>query len=156
MCFALLLSLLTSFIMLSTTVEVDNSFKAYMDYRTLNSVGSEQLRLQEMAWTDTEGFRRMGANRYMVALGSYYTGDRCGKLFIVEFEDGTKIKCITGDVKADVHTDESNRYTLVSDDIGCIVEFIVDVNEISDEILKSGDCSSKFPGKVAAIYQEVQ
>lgn len=152
----MLVLLLTMLSIISADVDIgrDNSFKAYMDYRTLTAEGTEQSRLQEAAWTDTEGFRRFGANRYMIALGTYY-GETCGKGFIVEFEDGTQIKCITGDIKADEHTDQTNRYREVNQDLGCIVEFIVDTEQLDQQITKLGDCSVKFPGKISKIYKEI-
>ena len=148
------MALLVALSILSAEVDIgrDNSFKAYMDYRTLTAVGTEQVRLQKSAWTDTDGYRRFGANRYMIALGTYYA-DRAGELCTVVFEDGTSIKCIVGDIKADEHTDATNRYRKVNEAKGCIVEFIVDADAICHETKMLGDCSVKFPGKVAAIVK---
>ena len=153
MLFALLLTVLS---IISADVDIgrDNSFKAYMDYRTITSEGTEQYRLQEVAWTDLHGFRRFGANRYMVALGTYYTQGKAGGRFVVTFDTGEFIKCVAGDVKADEHTDESNRFREVNEDLGCIVEFIVDTDELDDITKELGDCSTMFPGKVVSIVEE--
>ena len=149
----LILSMLASLVISSTDIGIDNSFKAYMDYRTITDTNSLQYQLQEEAWTDENGFRRYD-DRYMIALGSFYTGDTCGRLFKVILDDGTIIDCITGDVKADIHTDDTNRFCHVNNELGCIVEFIVDTNNLLDEIKISGDCDKFFAGQIIGIFEE--
>lgn len=148
------LSTIFSLIMLSTDIGIDNSFKAYMDYRYITSPNSIQYELQQNAWTDNNGFRRCGNNRYMVALGTYYTGYSCGKEFKIILQDDTVIDCITGDVKADIHTDDTNRYTLINSELACIVEFIVDTDSLINGCKNSGDCSYLFPGQIKQIVRE--
>ena len=46
------------------------AFKSYTDYRCL-SRSSAQWKLQEQAYTDENGLRKIG-DAYLVALGSYY------------------------------------------------------------------------------------
>ena len=44
-------------------------FKAYMDYRTITDTASRQYQLQQSAWTDDQGLRRLGED-YLVAMGT--------------------------------------------------------------------------------------
>lgn len=124
-----------------------------MDYRTLTDTSSIQYQMQQEAYTDEEGFRRHKDGSYMVALGTYYADGCCGKSYKIFFNSGSSIECVSGDIKADEHTDETNRFREVNSELGCIVEFIVDTDLISDDIKISGDCSSRFPGQIVAIVE---
>jgi hypothetical protein len=115
---------------------VSGAKKTYMDFRTITRSGSAQLVLQQRAWTDEEGFRRVG-DFYMVAMGTFYAQD-IGQTYIVAFADGTQIKVIVGDVKDDRHTDSNNQYHSVD---GSIVEFIIDKKIMSEKVIQTGDCS---------------
>ena len=118
--------------------EVSGAKKTYMDYQSISRKGSMQLLLQETrAYTDAQGFRKVG-EFYLVAMGTYYVKE-IGDTFEVSFADGQTIKVMAGDVKADCHTDKTNRYHL-SD--GSVVEFIIDKTQTDKSILRSGDCSS--------------
>ena len=147
------LSIFSALFILSCDIGMDNSFKAYMDYRYLTNQSSIQYQMQQEAWTDHEGFRRLG-DKYMVALGSYYTDYICGEPFIIVFEDNTFIQCVIGDMKADIHTDSTNRYQTVNSELGSIVEFIVDTDTLLEEIIISGDCNYRFPGQIKYIVRE--
>lgn len=116
--------------------ETATSFKTWMSYRAITSKSSIQWQLQQDAWTDTDGFRRYGKEGYyMVALGTYYA-EQCGKVFDITFEEGTTIRCIVGDTKADQHTDELHQHHN-----GNVVEFIVDGKAISNTCKRMGDMS---------------
>ena len=116
--------------------EVGGEKKTYMDFRSITRAGSAQLALQERAYTDNEGFRRIN-DFYMVALGTYYAQE-IGQTYIIAFEDGSEIRAIVGDVKADEHTDSMNQYHLRD---GSIVEFIIDKKIMSYKVIQTGDCS---------------
>lgn len=129
------------------------SFKSWMDYRTITAKNSLQYKLQQSAITDSNGFRRYlsddGNYYYMIALGTYYTGYQCGKLFRITLDNGESFEAITGDVKADIHTDANNQHRN-----GNVVEFIVDTRTISDDCSVMGDMSyagEHFKGKIAKI-----
>lgn len=115
---------------------VSGAKKTYMDFRTITRSGSAQLALQQRAWTDSQGFRRVG-DYYMVALGTFYAQE-IGQTYIITFEDGSEIRTIVGDVKADEHTDSNNQYHLRD---GSIVEFIIDKSVMSYKVIQTGDCS---------------
>lgn len=114
--------------------DYDTSFKAYMDYRTITDNTSVQYKIQQSAWTDNDGFRRVN-NDYIVAMGTYYTSN-CGERFKITFDDDNEITVMIGDIKANENTDYTNQYSPVYDNDGDfisanVIEFIVDVNEIS-------------------------
>lgn len=115
---------------------VSGEKKTFMDFRSITRAGSAQLALQERAYTDSQGFRRV-ADYYMVALGTYYV-ESIGDTYIITFADGSEIRAIVGDVKDDRHTDSNNQYHLKD---GSIVEFIIDKKIMSYKVLQSGDCS---------------
>lgn len=122
-------------------------FKAYMDYHTITNKRSMQYQLQQDAYTDGLGFRRYG-DYYMVALGTYYA-DSCGKTFDITFESGTTIQAITGDIKADQHTDAKNQHRN-----GNVVEFIVDTDAMPSLARRIGDISyadPAFEGNIVSI-----
>lgn len=131
-----------------------NGFKAYMDYRTITDKTSTQWQMQQAATTDENGLR-VYEGRYLIAIGTYYA-DSCGKKLDVELDSGEVIPCIVGDIRQDIHTDELNQYTPVCDGKACIVEFIVDVQNIPKKARLMGDISyCGFFGNITAIREEV-
>lgn len=113
----------------------DTSFKAYMDYRCITDDTTKQWEIQQNAWTDNDGFRRIG-NDYIVAMGTYYA-EECGERFRITFESGSEITVTVGDIKQDIHTDYLNQYTPVYDENGIffsgnVLEFIVDTDVLSE------------------------
>ena len=109
----------------------NTEFKTYMDYRCITDKTSAQYELQQFAWTDEDGFRRIG-NDYIVAIGTYYT-EECGERFRITFESGSEITVTVGDIKQDIHTDYLNQYTPIYDENGIffsgnVLEFIVDID----------------------------
>lgn len=129
--------------------EADGKFKTYMDYRRITDKTSKQWKLQEQAWTEGRGFRKIGEH-FLVAVGTFYA-DEVGKELLIEFEDGQQIKAIVGDIKQDRHTDPTNRYVPIN---GNIVEFIVDVEKLDPEVIRRGDVSwLGLNGKITSIWE---
>lgn len=125
-------------------------FKTYMDYRTITNKNSNQYKLQQDCWTDSDGLRRYD-DLYVVALGTYYSSV-VGDKFIIELSSGTILNVVVGDIKDDRHTDKTNRYIPLN---GNIVEFIVDVNVMDELSKKMGDVSYvegvNLKGKIVGI-----
>jgi len=129
--------------------EADGRFKTYMDYRKITNKNSKQWKLQEQAWTEGRGFRKIGEH-FLVAVGTFYA-DEVGKELLIEFEDGERIKTIVGDIKQDKHTDPMNQYVPIN---GNIVEFIVDVEKLDPEVIRRGDVSwLGLNGKIKSIWE---
>ncbi len=129
--------------------QVNSAQKTYMSYKAITNQSSKQWKLQQEAITDEYGFRRY-EGCYMVALGTYYTGQECGKKFKITLDTGVSFNVITGDVKSDKHTDELHQHRN-----GNIVEFIVDTNNIPSKCKTTGDMSyandNMFQGKISKI-----
>ena len=129
--------------------EADGKFKTYMDYRKITNKNSKQWKLQEQAWTEGRGFRKID-EYFLVAVGTFYAKE-VGKELLIEFEDGQQIKAIVGDIKQDKHTDPTNRYVPVN---GNIVEFIVDAEKLDPEVIRRGDVSwLGLNGKIKSIWE---
>lgn len=135
---------------------LDTSFKTYMDYRCITDTDSMQYKLQQNAWTDEDGLRRLG-EAYMVAMGTYYA-DECGKTFEITFDTGEKILVVVGDIKTDCHTDKTNRYSPVYDNNGNfisanVLEFIVDTDVLSRHTKRLGtvEYCGNLQGNIVSI-----
>lgn len=109
----------------------NTEFKTYMDYRCITDKTSAQYELQQFAWTDEDGFRRIGDD-YIVAMGTYYAKN-VGDRFKITLDTDNEITVIIGDIKQDIHTDYFNQYTPIYDENGIffsgnVLEFIVDTD----------------------------
>ena len=109
----------------------NSEFKTYMDYRCITDKTSAQYELQQFAWTDEDGFRRIGDD-YIVAMGTYYA-ENVGDRFRITLDTDNEITVIIGDIKQDIHTDYFNQYTPIYDENGIffsgnVLEFIVDTD----------------------------
>lgn len=135
--------------MYSLPTETTGSFKSFMDYRTITNKSSEQWRLQQDAVTDQQGLR-MYRGRYLVAVGTHYSS-YCGKELDVTLDTGKLIRVVVGDVKQDIHTDETHRYVPTN---GNIIEFIVDTSKLDSLTRAMGDISyTGFAGSVISIVE---
>ncbi len=113
----------------------DNSFKSYMDYRTITDTTSKQYELQSQADTNWCGMRMID-EKYCIAVGSYYS-TTVGQAVDIIMQNGNVIHCIVADLKQDIHTDVTNR----QNPNGSVVEFLVDTDMLHRSIQKMGDIS---------------
>lgn len=129
----------------------DTSFKSYMSYKCITNKASKQYKLQQDAWTDKNGLRRYNSY-YMVALGSFYA-DNVGDMVRITLDNGASFVAIVGDLKADCHTDSTNRYYPMRNGCKNVVEFIVDTSELDSSVRRSGDISTLnyFKGNISSI-----
>jgi hypothetical protein len=118
-----------------------NTFKSYMDYRTITATRTKQWRLQQQATTDEQGFRKIGG-RYLVAVSKTY--GKAGDWIVIILDGERQIDAIIGDIKSG---------TTCTHPDGSMLEFIVDVSQLSTSVRRSGNVNSVFPGSVTAIYQ---
>lgn len=112
------------------------SFKSYMSYKAISKKNSPQYKLQQLAYTDLQGFRQF-EGRYCVAVGTG-VGASVGQFIDVVLANGTHIPCVVGDMKANIHTDPTNMFGAN----GCCCEFIIDKTTLVSAVKTSGDCSS--------------
>lgn len=126
-------------------------FKAYMDYRTITDTSSVQYELQQSAWTDEHGLRRMGED-YLVAMGTGWLEEGCGERFVVTLENGETFTVMVGDVKADCDTDPTRRYRSCGGGAN-VLEFIVDTWYMTSEARTAGSVSvyAELEGNIAEI-----
>lgn len=124
-------------------------FKTYMDYRTITRRDSAQYQLQQLAWTDADGFRRY-EQYYLIALGTGF-GSTIGQTYEITLSGGRVFLGMLGDVKADEHTDKSNRFIEMN---GNIVEFIIDRKKMDADVLTGGDVSPLgFEGAIIRVLE---
>jgi hypothetical protein len=126
-----------------------NGMKTFMSYTAITDKTSNQYALQQIAYTDEMGFRKIN-NRYCVAIGTAFEAP-VGQIFNVELDNGEIIPCIVGDIKDDRDTDASNVFTSQ----GCCLEFIVDIPRLDGIIKTLGDCSSKCDEWNSPCFQYV-
>lgn len=130
------------------TTPAKNSFKSYMSYRAVSS-SSAQGKLQAKAKTDKETGIRKVDGRYCIALGSYYCSKIGTKIDLV-MANGSIVKCILADQKANRDTDAKNQKT--SD--GSIAEFLVDMDELPSRVKTMGNVSyaaKELKGNISKI-----
>lgn len=133
---------------ISKYVPSNNSFKSYMSYKAITMKSSPQYKLQQTAYTDMYGLR-MADGRYCIALGTYYTSTIGTKVDVV-MANGSILKCIVGDLKANRHTDSQN----IRAQDGSVVEFIIDKNSLHPMARRMGNISyaaEKFSGEIIEI-----
>lgn len=123
------------------------TFKSYTDYRCL-SRSSPQWRLQEQAYTDENGLRKIG-NAYLVAMGSYY-GTALGTKYIVTLSNGNSFTVMLCDGKADRHTDANNQVCLAN---GSVIEFYVEADKMPSIVRQLGSVGAleQFSGSIISI-----
>ena len=131
----------------------NNGFKTYMDYRMITDTSSKQWEMQQSAYTDENGLRKID-DYYCVALGSGIS-DKLGNKFKITFESGETIKVIAADQKADRHTDSTNTYIDLGNGRINIVEFIVHTEKMPSIVKTMGDVShmpgDKFYGNIVEM-----
>ena len=139
--------------------EVDESYESleipygqtdcflYMDYRAITDTSSKQWELQQSAWTDSQGFRRIGDD-YCVALGTFYgqVGDR----FRVTTDKGNVYSVTMADAKG---YDSNGWYHVAGNGKINLVEFIVATEYLPSEVTLYGDCGvlDNIGGNVVSI-----
>lgn len=134
----------------------DTWFKSYISYKAITNTNSDQYKIQQSAWTDENGLRRYGDD-YIVAVGTYYA-DACYTRFKVKLDSGSEIIVMVGDIKQDVHTDDKNQYSTVTDSNGQfisanVLEFIVDTSTLNKKAKNLGSvhCIDGLEGNIISI-----
>lgn len=136
--------------------DYDTSFKSYMSYKCITNKSSNQYKLQQKAYTDNMGLRKVD-DYYLVAMGTYYS-DNIGDRFRITLEGDKTFDVMIGDVKADIHTDKNNMYSPVYNSDGSfksanVIEFIIDTKSVDRKVKLMGDVSAydEFAGNIVKI-----
>ena len=147
-----------------------SSFQPYMGYQAITNKSSDAYKVvnDEKCYTDDQGFRRYettdeqfsidGADDYVIALGTYYKDKgMVGNRYLIVTSNGM-YTAITGDEKADVHTDDMNMFTMHDGGTKAgMIEWIVDTNYLNEDIQKAGTVTVGGPdeicGEILHIYE---
>ena len=126
---------------------INTNFKSYTNY-TLLSKRSIQWKLQERAYTDENGLRKIG-NYYLAAMGSYYS-TTIGDKFRLTTDTGAVFDIILCDAKSDLHTDSRHMYTVFNK---CMVEFYVDTTKLNSYAKRMGSLGvlPQFSGSIVKV-----
>lgn len=132
----------------SVPADVNTNFKTYYHYQMITDKTSRQWELQQQAYTDDQGFRRVGED-YCVALGTYY-GTDIGDRYEITLENGNSFTAVLADMKQDRHTDDTNRYVPHN---GNVIEFLIDIHKVDNMVKLMGSVSvvEGFEGNVVGI-----
>lgn len=145
-----------------------SSFQPYMDYRCITNTSSPAYAVShsQMAYTDEYGMRRYrttedqftinGNDDYVIALGTYYKEKgTAGSRYLIVTTTGM-YTAITGDEKADSHTDSRHMFSLHRDGTGGIIEWIVDQRNLETKMRRSGTITAgpiePLQGEILHIY----
>lgn len=129
--------------------------KSCTDYRCYNLWYTPHYRLQQAAYTDSDGLRRFNED-YIVAMGAFYSVD-IGDRFKITLDTGKEFTVILGDGKAPIDCDPTNMYSPCNgyDGKECanVLEFIMDKDIISKDVYAYGsiDCLDKFAGNIVKM-----
>lgn len=132
--------------------EIPTNVKFFTDYRYYSLWYTPHYRLQQLAWTDSQGLRRYNKD-YIVALGSFYSTD-IGDRFKITLDTGKTFTVILGDGKVDADCDSKNMYTPCVDYEGNaaanLLEFVIDENVLASEVYNYGslDYLDEFKGNI--------
>ena len=139
--------------LLPTLPAGDTSFKSWMDYTAITNKQSPQWKLQEQAYTDENGLRKID-EYYCVAVGTGLS-EGIGTKLIVTLDTGAEIPVIVADHKSDRHTDATNTYMAMNNGRINIIEFVIEYNCLAEKAKLMGDVSyvpgGQFKGQVVEI-----
>ena len=135
-----------------------HTWKPYARHTAITNKSSAQWKLLQREKTADNGLRYVtdpdGVGRYCIALAPQWAGGtakdigRCVDLYMV---NGEVIKCVLADIKKPEHTIDKAGYFGSRNEL---VEWIVDINKISEKVRKSGDVSNagdEFAGGVRKV-----
>lgn len=136
-------------------VPSNNSFKSYMGAHKITDTSTAQYQLKSEYLDSACGIKLVDGDCYVIALGSYYTTTIGTRVDLV-MHNGSIVRCVVGDIKANEHTDGTNRQHLYDNSV---VEFIVNTDTLCSEAKSHGDasyCDPRLMGEIKAIrvYKE--
>lgn len=148
----------------SVTIPKDSlytGFKSWTGYTSITNKSTRNYKITHSSETTTDdnGFRKVDG-RFLVIVGSGIS-TTVGTYMDVILKNGTVIKCIMGDGKADIHTDKKNHIFSVTTQTHCCSGFVVDsrAGVLNSLVRRMGDCSYvddswKSPVKSIKVYNK--
>lgn len=99
----------------------------YMPIQAITSKSSDQYKFKQYQWADERSYMRYG-DAYGITLGAYY-GTTIGTIYEIGFVDGSTMKGVLMDCKANKDTNITRQYSDSSyqfdGSVGNIVEFVM-------------------------------
>lgn len=114
-----------------------STFKSWMPYTAITNRASAAYKQQQFAYTDKNGLRKIGDD-YCVAMGTYYSST-IGDRFKITMDTGKTFTVIISDIKSNMHTDSTHRYTISN---GCMMEFVIDGSCLNSTVRLTGNVGS--------------
>lgn len=118
-----------------------NTFKSWMDFRSITYVPSKQYYIQSKSITNDDGVRELNG-RLTIAMAEQY--GPVGTEYDITFEDGQTIEAVIGDIKANTGCTHPD---------GSLIEFIVDKNLISKDIRIGGNVDELYQGSIILMVR---
>jgi len=145
-----------------------SSFQPYMYYTAITNTSAPAYHIvhSQNCYTDEFGLRRYkvtedqfsidGQDDYVIALGTYYKPKGVvGNRYLIVTTNGM-YTAITGDEKADYHTDSMHMFTSHGNNKAGIIEWIVDYGNLAYGMRQSGTVTIGGPevvaGEILYIY----
>lgn len=148
------------------------SMQPFMSYKMVTNKATEAYKMchSELSYIDENGLLRHevgddqfsinGQDDYVIALGTYYKErNHCGERFLIITTTGM-YTAITGDEKADKHTDSHHMVHDHCDGTYSLIEFIVDTPSLEELVLLTGTLRNSsveaFQGDILHIYKIIE
>lgn len=135
--------------------ELGEEYLTYMPYTAITAKNTPHYKLQQLASTNSEGYRTY-QDAICVALASSF-GTKIGTLYDITFVDGKKLRAILSDNKSDKHTDKNKQYRDATGKYdgssGNILEIVFDVEGYPDMNSVNRKINSDYPSKIASIVK---
>ena len=145
------------------------SMQPFMSYKMVTNKATEAYKMchSDLSYIDENGLLRHevaddqfsinGQDDYVIALGTYYKErSHCGERFLIVTSTGM-YTAITGDEKADKHTDKHHMVHDHCDGTYSLIEFIVDTPSLEELVRLTGTLRNSsieaFQGDILHIYK---
>lgn len=130
-----------------------DEYLTYMPYTAITAKTTPHYRLQQLATTNSEGYR-VYEDAICVALASSF-GTQIGTIYDITFKDGKSMRAILADNKSDKHTDVNKQYRDATGKYdgssGNIVEIVFDVAGYDGMNAVNRKINSDYPAHVKSI-----
>lgn len=144
-------------------------FQAWMPYTVITNKSSAAYKVvhSDLAYVDEYGMLRSktsedqftidGKDDFVIALGTYYKPKgTCGDRWLIVTSTGS-YTAITGDEKADIHTDKHNMVTYDGDMCTGVIEFLIDYKKLNKDMKLHGTVTmgpiEELQGEILYMYR---